>query len=147
MNASKYVANHKSQNRGVDNWVDSLFDGLFAEYDSDKKVKYVPAVNLAESNEGFHVDMAVPGFNKEDIKIQVEKNILTISAEKKEEDTVVGKCYNRKEFNYSNFSRSFTLPESADVNKISAAYKNGILEVSISKKEEEKAVLKSIEIQ
>jgi HSP20 family protein len=98
----------------------------------------LPAVNIKEDDNGFEVEMAVPGMTKKDFKINLENNMLCISSEKKMEDEKSEGNYSRKEFSYQSFSRSFALPESADDGKINAKYENGILYVSIPKKEEAK---------
>ena len=109
----------------------------------------VPAVNIKESDEGFGVEMAVPGMKKEDFKVDLDHNLLTISAEEKSEESekdAEGK-YTRREFNYRSFKRTFTLPESADAEKIQATYKDGVLAINIPKKEEAKPKpVKMIEI-
>ncbi len=99
----------------------------------------LPSVNIKESHEGFEVEMAAPGFSKEDFKIELEHDQLTISSEKKVEDeTKDGQNFTRREFSYQSFSRSFTLPNTADGDKIVAKYHNGLLSVRIPKKEEAK---------
>ena len=99
----------------------------------------IPAVNIKESNEGFEVEMAAPGMSKKDFKIELENNLLTISSEKREEaEKKEGDRYTRKEFSYQSFSRSFSLPEVVDADKINARYENGVLFLSIPKKEEAK---------
>jgi HSP20 family protein len=80
----------------------------------------------------------VPGLKKEDFKINLDKNILTVSSEKKTENVEEGKKFSKREYSYNSFSRSFTLPESADHSKIEADYTDGILTLSITKKEEAK---------
>lgn len=103
----------------------------------------LPSVNIKETENGFDVEVAAPGFEKEDFNIEVNKDILTISSEKKvESETTEKDNYTRREYNYQSFKRSFTLPESADTEKIAANYKNGILAISIPKKEEEKPLPK-----
>ena len=106
----------------------------------------IPAVNIAENENEFHIELAVPGLKKEDFKINLEQDQLTISAERKSESTEQdeSKKYNRLEYNYSSFMRSFTLPESADHSKIEAEYKDGILFVSIARKDEAKIQSKEI---
>ncbi len=97
-----------------------------------------PAVNVIESEEAFKIELAAPGLKKEDFKVNVHENTLTISTEKKEETTeTVGK-YTRKEFNFSTFKRSFTLPKTVDSEKIVATYNDGILGLELPKKEEAK---------
>jgi HSP20 family protein len=88
----------------------------------------------------------VPGLKKEDFKINLEKNVLNISAEKKAEQVNENKKYSKREYSYSSFTRSFTLPQSADQNKIEADYTDGILKLTIAKKEEAKIVTREITI-
>lgn len=100
----------------------------------------VPAVNIKETEEGYAIEMAAPGMNKDDFKVDLDHNLLTISAETKSEESdkdAEGK-YTRREFNYRSFKRTFTLPETADGEKIHAAYKEGVLAIDIPKKEEAK---------
>lgn len=99
-----------------------------------------PAVNIKEGKDNFSIEVAAPGMKKEDFSIEVENNVLTISSEtenKLDEKDSDGK-YTRKEFSYRSFRRSFTLPESAETEKISASYVDGVLDISIPKKEEAK---------
>jgi len=105
-----------------------------------------PAVNIAEDDNEFHIELAAPGLNKEDFKINLEKNLLSVSAERIEDETVRLKKYNRLEYNYSSFMRTFTLPDSADYAKIRAEYKDGILFITISKREEAKILSREIAI-
>jgi HSP20 family protein len=95
----------------------------------------IPSANIKETNENFQIELAVPGLKKEDIKIDLDQDVLTISSEQKEEKTEEKDNYTRREFNYSSFSRSFYLPEIADTDKISAEYKDGVLNILIPKKE------------
>ncbi len=98
----------------------------------------LPAVNIKETEDDFKVEVAAPGFDKKDFNIELDNNVLTVSSEKQEENEVEGEKYSRKEFNYLSFKRTFTLPELVDEEKISAKYENGILNVTIPKKEEAK---------
>jgi HSP20 family protein len=100
----------------------------------------LPSVNLKESDNKIEIEMAVPGMKKEDFKVEIDNNMLIISSEKEEEKEETRKKdnYVRKEFNYQSFYRSFNLPESIDENKVEASYKDGILHVSIEKKEDSK---------
>jgi HSP20 family protein len=98
----------------------------------------LPAVNIKENDNGFDVEMAVPGMKKDDFRVNLENNVLCISSEKKLENETNQGNYSRKEFSYQSFSRSFTLPDSADEGNIKAKYENGILMISIPKKEEAK---------
>jgi HSP20 family protein len=98
-----------------------------------------PAVNIIEKEEDFQIDVAAPGLSKNDFKINLENNVLTISSEKESKKEESEKNYSRKEFSYSSFSRSFTLSEHVDADKISASYQDGILHINLPKKEEAKA--------
>lgn len=99
----------------------------------------LPSVNIIESEESYEVDMAAPGLEKKDFKIELSHGVLTISSEKKmENETKKGRQFTRKEYSYQSFNRSFTLPHTVESEKISARYDNGILKVVIPKKEEAK---------
>ncbi len=99
----------------------------------------LPSVNIKENAESFAVELAAPGFEKADFKIELNRNMLTISSDKKlETETNEGEVFTKREFSYQSFSRSFTLPQIADGDRIEANYANGILTVSIPKREEAK---------
>ncbi len=99
----------------------------------------LPAVNIKESEDSFEVEMSAPGFEKKDFQIELRNRMLTISSEKKvENETKENQNFTRREFSYQSFSRSFTLPEIVEGEKIEAKYANGILRVIIPKKEEAK---------
>ncbi len=99
-----------------------------------------PAVNIIESDKDFKIEVAAPGLKKEDFKVHVEKNLLEISAEKEENKETLddNKKYLRKEFSYSQFRRTFSLPNYVDADKIKASQKDGVLIVEIPKKDEAK---------
>jgi HSP20 family protein len=97
----------------------------------------VPSINIKEEKDKYEIEMAAPGLNKEDFNIDVDGNLLTISCEKEtESEDNKTNGYARKEYNYSRFTRSFTLPDYADADKINAKYQNGILDLTIPKKPE-----------
>lgn len=96
----------------------------------------VPPVNITESKDAYQVSLAVPGMKKEDFKIGMDGNILTISSEKEETKEEKDKKFTRKEYSYSAFSRSFTLPDEINKEKIEAKYENGVLMLSLPRKEE-----------
>jgi len=112
------------------------------------KIMKVPAVNVVETKDFFMVSLAVPGLKKNDFKIDIEGNMLTISSEKEEEKEEKDVRFTRKEFSYFSFSRSFTLPEEVKREKIEAIYEDGILKLTLPKSEEFKkvAVLKHIAV-
>lgn len=96
----------------------------------------MPAVNVIEGDKAYKIELAVPGFKKEDIKVGIENEVLTISAETKAEKEDKNEKYTRKEFSYNSFSRSFQLPKTANAEKVDAKYENGILKLEVAKKEE-----------
>lgn len=124
-----------------------LFDTFFGEgILGDKAMIKVPAVNIAETDDKYEIDLAVPGLKKEDIKISIEENVLSVSAESKEEIKEENKKVSRREFNYSSFKRTFTLPEAANANSIEAKYIDGVLKIEVAKKEDAKIQAREINI-
>jgi HSP20 family protein len=111
-----------------------------------EKTVLVPAVNVTEVNDQYNIAVAAPGMKKEDFKINIEGNMLTISAEKEEKKEEKDKQYNRREYNYSSFSRSFTLPEDVKRDKIEAKYEDGVLNLLLPKSETAKVSAKSITV-
>ena len=98
----------------------------------------MPAVNISEAKDSYHVSLAVPGMKKDDFKVDVEGNMLTISSEKSETKEANEEKYTRKEYNYSSFSRSFTIPDDVEIEKIDARYQDGELKLTLPRKEEAK---------
>lgn len=98
----------------------------------------VPKVNIRENKDEYFVDMAVPGMKKEDFNIDLDNEVLTVSAEQKVENENAEDNFTRKEFAYSSFKRTFTLPDSIDDSKINAKYTDGILSITLPKREEAK---------
>jgi HSP20 family protein len=111
---------------------------LFHEFNTPAFSGSVPAVNVVESTEGFRIELAAPGLQKSDFKLNLEKNQLTISAQKEQKNEENNEKYTRKEFKYTSFQRTFTLPNSVDGDKIEANYAEGILYVALPKREEAK---------
>ncbi|UMB61481.1 Hsp20/alpha crystallin family protein [Lutibacter sp. A80] len=130
----------------------SIFDDFFRDWSlsnySDTNTT-LPAVNIKENENEFTVEVAVPGMSKDDFKINLNNNVLTISSEKTVENEENNDKYTRKEYSYQSFERSFNLPKNiVESDQISAAYKNGELKITIPKKEEAKPTPpKLIEIQ
>jgi len=132
----------------VNPWFNDVFESVFNDsLLTDRLVSRVPAVNIAETDGDFQIELAVPGLKKEDFKINIDKNVLSISSEKKNENSQEGKKFSKREYSYTSFTRSFTLPETIDHNKIDAAYVDGILKLTIAKKEEAKVQSREIEVQ
>jgi HSP20 family protein len=123
----------------------SLFDDFFkpwnALFDNDNwnlRPMNVPAVNITEHPNEYLLSLATPGMKKEDFKIDVDGNMLTISSEKEENKEDKNKKFTRKEYSYSSFSRSFSLPEEIKQENIHAKYEDGVLKISLPRKEEAK---------
>jgi len=96
----------------------------------------VPPVNIRETDTSFEVELSAPGKSKEDFNIDIDNDLLTISSEKTEEHTQEQGKFTRREFTHTAFRRAFSLPETAKDEDIKASYENGILKISIPKKEE-----------
>jgi len=118
----------------------SLFDDFFKPWNewfegglSMRTVK-VPSVNITEQKNEYLVSLAAPGLKKENFKINVDGNMLTISSEKEENKEEKDKKFTRKEYSYSSFSRCFTLPEEINQAKIEAKYEDGVLKISLPRK-------------
>lgn len=132
------------------NAVDRLLNDLFTqEYRSDryakKELSWQPATNLFEDEKSVQIELLVPGFEKEHVKISVEKDLLVIKGEVAEQEGQAAK-YARVEFKPQNFEKKFRLSEKLDAEKIEAAFKNGILKLVVSKKEEAIPQRREIEI-
>jgi HSP20 family protein len=116
-------------------WESFFGKDLLPDLFASDTFKSIPAVNIVEGNDEFVIELAVPGLDKKDFKIDLENNQLTISSEKEDKSENTNERMVRKEFRYSSFSRSFTLPETVENDKIKAKHKDGILYVTIPKKE------------
>lgn len=128
---------------GFNDVFDSIFNDTFF---SDRMVSRVPAANISETQDHFHIELAAPGLKKEDFKLSLDRNVLSISVEQTMEQDNQDKNYSKREYSYSSFVRAFTLPESADDSRIDAQYKGGVLMVDIAEKEEAKSVARQIDI-
>lgn len=120
-----------------DNLINEFVNGSFTNPKKNEFLKNRPAVNVIESDDSFKIEMAVPGLAKKDISINVEKDILSISANK-QANQKEGEKFLRNEFSFDNFKRTFQIPETVDSANIKATFKNGILELTLAKKEEAK---------
>jgi len=137
MTLVKFNNGHKTN--AVNPWFSDVFDSIINDSRlNDRFINKIPAVNIAETENEFHIELAVPGLKKEDFKISLDKNVLSVSAEKKTENVDESKKYSKREYSYNSFVRSFTLPETADHAKIDAQYNDGVLSLSVAKKEEAK---------
>ncbi len=113
----------------------NFFDGML---NSNPVTSKVPAVNISETDDNFKLELAAPGFKKDDFKVRIDNDILNISAEQKTEKKESNERFTRKEFAFESFSRSFTLPELVDAEKVSASYENGVMTLVVPKREEAK---------
>ena len=119
---------------------DSLFNDDF--FNTEKSL---PAMNVKEHQKDFEIELASPGFKKNDFEITINDDILEVSAEKSKEEEEKGDDYTRKEFNYQSFKRLLQLPKTVDNTKdVKATYKNGILKLQLMKKEEAKEKSKRV---
>lgn len=125
--------------------IPSVFDDFFKPWNEwfenggmIGRMLKVPAVNITEHEKEYQVALAAPGLKKDDFKIDMDGNMVTISSEKEESKEDKDKRYTRKEYSYSSFSRSFTLPEDVNRDKIEARYEDGVLTLLLPRKEEAK---------
>ncbi|MES2277063.1 MAG: Hsp20/alpha crystallin family protein [Bacteroidota bacterium] len=145
MTLVKFNNGHKQH--AVNPWFSDVFDAIVNDsFINDKLQTKTPAVNIAETENEFHIELAAPGLKKEDFKISLDKNVLSVSVEKKTETTDETKKYSKREYSYKSFVRSFTLPDSADYAKIEAQYTDGILTLSIAKREDAKIQSREIAV-
>ena len=137
------------------NWVDQLFQSNLNRFFNDdfwgfsgvNQQVNVP-VNLRETDQAYEMSLIAPGLRKEDFKLNVTDDLLTVSYEQKQEqnEESAQEGWLRKEYKMQSFSRSFNLDDSVDVNKITASYDNGVLHMSLPKKESARRIAKTIEI-
>ncbi|MDA9596948.1 Hsp20/alpha crystallin family protein [Flavobacteriaceae bacterium] len=114
----------------------SIIDDLFLNQDWSQIHSKAPAVNIIEVDDHFDIELAAPGKKKSDFKIELEEGVLTIASDTETKSTEKEGSFTRKEFGYSSFKRSFNIPDTVALDKITASYKEGILTISLPKKEE-----------
>ncbi len=147
------MTNVKFNSRPFEGTLNSLVDNLFTElpvlfrqnFDESMTKGSVP-VNVKETANGYEMEFVAPGFAKEDFKVSVDRNLLTVSAERKEENTQEQKKQIRNEYSYRSFKRTFTLDEKIDATNISASHINGVLILNLPMKTEVKASATEIKI-
>jgi HSP20 family protein len=128
---------------------DNFFEGFLPEdrfLTFDAKYDMVPAANIEEKEEAFVISMAVPGVKKDDINIEVNDNVISISSEKEVSSEENEKNFSRKEYSYNSFRRTFRLPQNVMEEKIEANYKNGELILHLPKVEKEVKMAKKIKV-
>ena len=126
----------------------SLFENDRNAYNNNYETFSIPAVNIVENLTNFVLEVAIPGIKKENLIIEAEEDTLKVASKavdtKEEEEKDIQ--YTKREFNYTNFERSFTLPENIQIEDINASYENGVLTITLPKMEEKKALKKMVEI-
>jgi HSP20 family protein len=139
--------NHPAH-RSFNNLVDHLFNDYPSMYRASEDFKQVTPVNVKESENGYILEVVAPGLNKEDFRIDLDKQTLTISAEKKKAEAEDKSNRNiRTEYKFQSFKRSFIVDEKIDTENISAQYVNGVLTLNLPKKVDVKAAVKQISVQ
>ncbi len=129
----------KLAHRNTNNWLPSLIDEMFNNDYIGGRISttaHLPAVNIAEKDDQFHLEMVIPGFKKDEVQIELDQDVLTISSEVTQETEEKTEQFTRKEFVKSSFKRSFNLPDTVNQESIEANYADGILTIALPKKEE-----------
>jgi HSP20 family protein len=125
----------------------ALFHEVFENQSKETELTYKPAANVREDENNYTIELALPGFSKEEVSIKFEDEVLTVTAGRQPKEDVKGPKYTWNEFGFkSKYERSFQLPETVNADGISAAFENGILLVTLPKKEVQKPAVKQIEI-
>lgn len=144
-NIAKY--NAYTPAKSWSDWIDNFFNTSLSNVIGADDSFSNPAVNVVEAEKDFRIEVAAPGLDKKDFAVKVENDMLTISAERQIQDEVKEGNYTRREFNYTSFKRSFTLPENINSANITAIYENGVLNVYLPKTGIVKEKPMNIEIQ
>ena len=147
MNITKF--NPVQPSDSIGKWIDNLFHSTLADVIGSDNTVSSPSVNIVEHDSHYMLDLAAPGLTKQDFNISIEQDHLVISAEKKSEKEETEGRFTRREFSYGSFKRSFHLDDKINREGITAAYEDGVLKVTLPKKEEaaQKQSSKTIEIQ
>lgn len=142
----------KFNQRPADRRVNSFFEDFFNQFpsrimDDMSSMNNSAPVNIRETENAYHIEVIAPGMDKGDFKVNIDNNVLTISAEKKSEANKETERMVRREFSYKSFARTFTLDDTIQSDNILAKYENGVLHIELPKKEEVKIQPKEINIQ
>jgi HSP20 family protein len=125
----------------------TLANEVFERQSNETELTYKPAANVSEDENKYNIELALPGFSKEEVSIKFEEEVLTVTAGHQPKEEVKGPKYTWNEFGFkSKYERSFQLPETVDADTISAAFVNGILNISLPKKEVQPSAVKQITI-
>lgn len=144
-NISRYYPANSAKSFPGNFFTDFLNHSL-SDFVGADSVIHQPGVNVLETTDAFRLEIAAPGFDKQDFSIHVEGNQLTVGANRENATEDKQERFMRREFHYSSFKRSFNLPDSVNQNGVTAVYSNGILHVTLPKKDEAKPVVKTVEI-
>ncbi|MGN6615959.1 MAG: Hsp20/alpha crystallin family protein [Ilyomonas sp.] len=134
----------RSNYKNLNSLLDEFFNSLPSTWSRDLNV---PPINVHETKDGYLLELVAPGLSKEDIKVNIEKGLLTIGYEKKDQQETNDQKTLRREFSLSSFKRTFTVDETINEEAIEAKYENGVLKLTLPKKEEVKVLPKEIAIQ
>lgn len=147
MTLVKFNSDKNNKSNGLIPAFNDVFESVFNDtFFSDRLVNRVPAANISETADHFHIELAAPGLKKEDFKLKLERDVLSISVEQTNQNQQQERSYAKREYSYSSFVRAFTLPDSANAEGIEAKYNDGVLCIDIPKREEAKMVTRQIEI-
>jgi HSP20 family protein len=138
---------HHPVRKSIDSVVDDFFNTIPSLWNEGYNGINIAPVNIYEAANGFNLEVSVPGINKEELKVNIDKGLLTISYDKKEEGKTEDQKTVRREFSRRSFKRSFTVADSVDVDSIQAKYENGILKLFLPKKEQQKDNPKQVVVQ
>ncbi|THU30425.1 Hsp20/alpha crystallin family protein [Niastella caeni] len=138
---------HHPARKSFDSVVDDFFNSIPGLWNEGYSGINLAPVNIYETAEGYQLELSVPGINKEDINVNVEKGLLAISYDKKEENKQEGYKTIRREFGHRSFKRTFTVADQVNVEAIQAKYENGILKLFLPKKDQVKDNPKQVIIQ
>lgn len=147
------MTNVKFTNRPFENTLNSIVDNFFSDLPvlfkndfNEKGVKAFVPVNVKETEKAYQLEVVAPGFDKSDFKVSLDDNLLTVAAEKKNEESMDAEKQIRKEYSYRSFKRTFTLDEKIEATNIEASYINGVLILNLPKKEEVRVSATEIKI-
>ena len=130
----------------VNGWMENILNDITSPLEKSLTAdSFTPSVNIKETADAYHLELSAPGRTKEDIKINIDKNLLTISYDKKDEQK--DEKYIRREFNLQPFKRSFTLDDKIESGNVKARYENGVLSLELPKKAEAKIISKEITVE
>lgn len=126
--------------------MDRLFESFFGKFPADREGFWSPAIDIEENNGNIIVKAELPGMKKDDVKVTVRDNMLTVSGERKHEKETKDKTFHRIERSYGKFSRTITLPSEVEADKVKASYKDGVLNITLPKPETAKPKQIDVEV-